>query len=256
MRESGNTRVRIGNVWIDALTLPGAIATISDLVEHGRGGTIFTPNVDHVVKAEKDAAFRAAYDAASLSLADGQPLVWASRLLGTPLPERVAGSDVIEPLLGIAGRRKWSVFFLGGGAGVAEKAATRAWGQFGVDVAGTDAPWVSLGGIAEGEDAVLERIRSSGTRLLLVALGAPKQELWIHRCAARLRPAVAIGVGAALDFVAGAVPRAPRWMSRGGGGCLYRPAPEPRRLARRYLVDDLLIVPVFARTMLQSREQR
>jgi N-acetylglucosaminyldiphosphoundecaprenol N-acetyl-beta-D-mannosaminyltransferase len=227
---------------------------IERLVQAGAGGSIFTPNVDHVVQAETNAAFREAYTAASLCLADGQPLVWMSRLLGAPIPERIAGSDLVIPLMDRAARNGWAIYLLGGGPGVAEAAALELKNRYGAQIAGVDCPTVSLGPSSD-EDSVIERVRAAHPDIVLVALGAPKQELWIHRASKRIRPAVAIGVGAALDFIVGRVPRAPRWMSAAGLEWLYRLMREPR-LAHRYLVRDPKIVPILLRTLRLPREQR
>src|SRR5262245_6036740 len=114
-------RFRVGSISVDCLDFARALDAIEGLI--GRGGAVFTPNVDHVVRAESDPRLRAAYAAADLALADGMPLVWASRLIGPRLPARVAGSDLVLPLLERAGRSGWRVFLLGGEPGVADRAA-------------------------------------------------------------------------------------------------------------------------------------
>ena len=245
-------RLAIGHVPVDVVTLDGALDAIARLVEARRGGAVFTPNVDHVVKAERDAELRAAYARADLSLADGMPLVWASRLLGRPLPERVAGADLVLPLAARAAERGWSIYLLGGAPGDAERAAAELVRRSGVRIAGVDAARIELGddGAAERR-AVLDRIRAAAPDLVYVALGAPKQELWIHRHRTELGPAVLLGVGASLAFIAGTVPRAPRWMARAGLEWLHRLGHEPRRLWRRYLVDDVAFVPILARAVLR-----
>jgi len=247
--------VRVGRVWIDALDLGAALDEIVALVRAGRGGAVFTPNVDHVVTAETSAHFSAAYDAASLSLVDGTPVLWAARLLGTPLPEKVSGSDLVVPLARVAAAHGWRVYLLGAGPGVAAAAAERLRALCGTNVVGWDDAIISADGGA-GEGAVLERIRQARPHLIFVALGSPKQELWIHRVRGEIRPAVAVGVGASLDFVAGHVRRAPPWMSRAGVEWLYRLAQEPRRLWRRYLVQDPAFVGIVLRAMLVARRER
>jgi N-acetylglucosaminyldiphosphoundecaprenol N-acetyl-beta-D-mannosaminyltransferase len=237
------TRIRLGNLWVDALTFAGALDAIERLIDAGAGGMVFTPNVDHVVQAETNPAFRRAYALADLSLADGQPIVWASRLLGAALPEKVSGADLVEPLLERAGRRGWRVFLLGGMPGSARAVAERSAARYGVRIAGVEDGRVGL-----ADEALVARIAQARPHLLLVALGAPKQELWISAHRARLAPAVSLGVGAALDFLAGAVPRAPRWMQRAGLEWLYRLAHDPRRLAGRYLRDDPRFLAVLLRT--------
>jgi N-acetylglucosaminyldiphosphoundecaprenol N-acetyl-beta-D-mannosaminyltransferase len=178
---------------------------------------------------------------------DGQPLVWASRILGSPLPEKISGADLVDPLLARAGRRGWRVFLVGGAPGSARTAAQRFAAAYGVQIAGVEDGRIDL---AEGpaDDALVERIRQARPHLVLVALGAPKQEIWIAARRARLAPAVSLGVGAALDFAAGAVRRAPRWMQPAGLELRYRLVQEPRRLARRYLWNDPRFLAVLVRT--------
>jgi N-acetylglucosaminyldiphosphoundecaprenol N-acetyl-beta-D-mannosaminyltransferase len=241
-------RLRVGSVWIDRLTFVQALDAIEALVDAERGGRVFTPNIDHVVLAEENDRFREAYAAAELSLVDGKPLLWASHLLGLPLPEKISGSDLVEPLLERAGKKGWRVYLFGGGDGVAQAAAEVMRQRHGVNVVGMDAPRVDReGGVADS--SAIERIQSARPHLVLVALGAPKQELFIHRVAEKIRPAVALGIGASLDFVAGRVKRAPRWMSNAGLEWLYRLSREPRRLWRRYLVNDPKFLSILARSM-------
>ena len=249
-------RVRIGQIWIDALTFDQAVDAIDGLVAAGDGGTIFTPNIDHVVQVEHNAVFRAAYDDVSLSVVDGQLLVWASHVLGTPLPEKISGSDLMVPLARRAATRQWRVYLLGGGPGVAELAAKELQKQFDIDIVGTDAPFVKPDGHPVEGPAVIERIAKARPHLLFAAFGAPKQELFLHRAASTIRPAVGIGVGAGFDFVAGRVKRAPGWISKSGLEWLYRLAQEPRRLAKRYLVDDPEFLAVLARTLREPKSAR
>src|SRR5262245_45335736 len=112
-------RLRLGHVPVDAVTFDGALHAIAQLVERRQGGYVLTPNVDHVVRADFDPALRDAYHHANLSLADGMPILWASQLLGQPLPAKVSGSDLIDPLMALAAKRNWRVYMLGGAPGVA-----------------------------------------------------------------------------------------------------------------------------------------
>ena len=248
--------MRIGRIWVDAVTFEEALEAIVDLVRRGQGGSVFTPNVDHVVTAEDDADFRDAYDAVGLSLADGKPILWAASLLGTPVPEKVSGSDLIEPLLRLAGRSGWRVFLLGGAPGVADAAAERARRDFRVQVVGTAAPFIRLDGTARDIEQGIEEVVAARPDLVLVAMGAPKQERWIHHNRERLGAAVGVGVGASLDFVIGRIPRAPQWISNAGLEWFYRLVREPRRLAHRYLVKDPRFLAILARTARLPREQR
>ena len=241
----GSGRVRLGQLEVDRLTFGQALDAIDDLVKDGRGGTVFTPNVDHVVLAEHDHAFRACYRKATLRLADGMPLVWASRLYGDRVPEKVSGSDLILPLMRRAAERGWRVFLLGAGPGVGEKAALILRTQLGVNVAGVAAPMLTGAGTAAQRAEIVAQVRATAPDLVVVGFGAPKQELFIDAVRADLPAAVLLGLGACIDFIAGNVPRAPPWMSRNGLEWLYRLCREPRRLWRRYLLRD----PQFARIL-------
>ena len=249
------TRVRIGELAIDAVTFSQALDEIAALVGRRNGGAVFTPNVDHVVKAERYDAFRKAYSHADLCLADGMPLLWASRLLGSPLPEKVSGSDLVLPLRRGAAERAWRLYLLGGGRGVAVEAAEKLTDELGVNIVGTDSPAVDLDGRADRSDDTVEKLVVTRPDLVLVALGAPKQELWIDRFGDRIKPAVAMGVGGSLDFVVGRTTRAPAWISRVGLEWLFRLGQEPRRLSRRYLIEDPRFVFIVARSRRSRRRK-
>lgn len=247
----GTSRIRIGRIWIDAVTFEEALNAIEALA--GRGGAVFTPNVDHVVTAERNEEFAAAYDAAEVSVADGQWVVWAARALGTPLPEKISGSDLTLPLAKRLGARGRSIYFVGGAKGAARKAAQRLTAECGVRTAGIEDGRIDL---AAPDAALLGRIQAARPDVVLVALGSPKQELWIHRNVAALRPAVLLGVGATLDFLAGHVRRAPPWISKSGLEWAFRLALEPRRLARRYLLDDPRFAAIVLRTLRERHYRR
>jgi N-acetylglucosaminyldiphosphoundecaprenol N-acetyl-beta-D-mannosaminyltransferase len=243
-------RVRIGGVPIDRLTMDQAVDAIEELVLAGRGGSVFTPNVDHIVQCQSNPPLRRAYEAASLSLADGAPVVWASALLRQAVPEKVSGSDLVRPLARRAAMRRWRVLLLGGGDGIARRAAARMSADApGLDVVGVLSPRVDLREPVERRRWIVEEVRRAAPHLVLVALGAPKQEIWIHESRDPLAPTVLLGIGATLDFLAGAVPRAPAWMSRHGLEWLYRLAREPRRLWRRYLIQDPRFLGVLVRDL-------
>ena len=240
-------------VFVDSVSFDEALDRIIALVERGTGGAIFTPNVDHVVKAETHPAFRGAYERADLCLADGTWIVWASRLLGSPLPAKISGSDLVVPLAECAARHRWRLYILGGEPGVAELAGARMSNEFDVAFVGCDAPSVDMDGAMSAPEEALKRLRAARPDIVLVALGAPKQELWIDRYAEHLSPAVAVGIGGSIDFFVGRVRRAPPWVSRAGLEWLYRLAREPRRMWRRYLVEDPRFVSIVARDLRASR---
>jgi N-acetylglucosaminyldiphosphoundecaprenol N-acetyl-beta-D-mannosaminyltransferase len=248
-------RLRLGELEIDSLTFEQALDRIEHLVDSGNGGSVYTPNIDHVVNVDANAAFREAYQTVDLSLVDGKPLLWASKLLGAPLPEKISGADIILPLMKRAGEKKWRVYLLGAGPGVAPKAADILRAEYGVNVVGTDAPMVKADGTEPTGEAV-KKIRDAQPQILLVAFGSPKQELFIHRVREEIKPAVALAIGAGLDFIAGAVKRSPRWMSDNGLEWLYRLSQEPRRLWRRYLVNDPKFALILYRTWRQAKAPR
>ena len=245
-------RITVGKLPLDVVDFEGALDAIDRLIRSKSGGTVFTPNVDHVVMAEHDERFRTAYAAAALSLVDGTPVLWASRLLRTPLPAKISGSDLVMPLLRRASERGYRVFFLGGAPGVADLAKSKLEAALpGIQIVGTDASRIDVNQPADA-DEVTERIRRTEPDIVLVALGAPKQEIWSFTRTERLKPAVLIGVGASLDFVAGIQKRAPSWMSTAGLEWLYRLAQEPRRLAARYLLRDPEFCLILLRQLMQG----
>lgn len=252
--EPAAKRLRIGAVPIDVVTFQQALDAIERLVARGEGGAVFTPNTDHVVNAEDQAAFKQAYAEVDLSLVDGKPLLWAARLLGEPLPAKISGSDLVGPLMALAAARRWRVYLLGAGPGVAEKAA-EVLRERGVDIVGTASPFVSKEGVPDSPE-VLAHVRAARPDLLLVAFGSPKQELFIHRSRAELGSAVALGIGASLDFIAGTLKRAPQWMSDAGLEWLYRLSQEPKRLWRRYLVNDPKLALILARQLREAQKTR
>jgi len=242
--------VRIGTLPVHPLTFNAAIDQIVRLAESGRGGTVYTPNVDHVVRAERDDAFRAAYQHASLSIPDGMPVVWASHALGTPLPARVSGSEWLEPLLAKCARRHLGVYLLGGRMGAASAARTLLQERYpGLRIVGVGPRTRDIEADRRLLDAACADIRALRPHIVVVALGSPLQELWSQQVRQQVGPAVLMGLGSALDLLAGLVSRPPRWMSHAGLEWAYRLVLEPRRLWRRYLLGG----PAFARVIARQR---
>ena len=248
-------QVCYGEIWVDAITRAQAFDILRHLVSHG-GGAVYTPNVDHVVLAERNAGLRSAYARASLCLADGAPIVWTAPLLGCTIPEKLSGSDLAIPLARLASEMGWRVYLLGGAPGVAAAAAKRFREECGTLIVGVDDAIVRLDADPAAGRAIVDRITAARPHLVFVALGAPKQELWIDRHLDEIRPAVAIGVGASLDFVAGYVRRAPTWVSRIGAEWVFRLVQEPRRLWRRYLIQDPQFIVILLRSMRRPRQAR
>lgn len=250
-------RVRFGRIHADHVTFDEAVNRVEQMVRAGRGGYILTPNVDHVVLAETDDALCRAYAEADLALVDGMPLLWLSRSLGHPLPEKISGSDLMLPLLRRAALRSWRIYLLGGEPGVGELAASRLVREIpGLQIVGVDAPPYGFDGDRDLEQRVLNTVVAARPDLVFLALGCPKQELCAHRWRSVVAPAVLLGIGAGLDFLAGKVRRAPAWMSQAGLEWAYRLRQEPLRLAKRYLWRDLRIVPIVWRMLRGPADRR
>jgi N-acetylglucosaminyldiphosphoundecaprenol N-acetyl-beta-D-mannosaminyltransferase len=209
-------------------------------IERGEGGWIVTPNLDYARRYVADPAMRRLFAGASLIVADGVPLLWAARLQGTPLPDRVAGSDLVWLLAERAAREGRSLYLLGGNPGVGEQARQRLIDRSPtLRVVGVSSPRVSAQPSESEIASIRAEIERSRPDIVYVGLGAPKEE----RLIAALRPTFPgswwIGVGVSLSFIAGDVVRAPRWVQRMGLEWLHRLVQEPGRLGRRYLVDGL-----------------
>jgi len=242
-------RVRVGEMLFSRLTEAQAVETVRRSLERGEGGRIFTPNLD-ILRQARLARPYLAY--ASLVVADGTPVVWASRLAGTPLPARVAGADLVWSLARMAARDDYSLFVLGGEPHPERGGARRA-----ADVLRGHCPELRVAGAlspAYGFDqdprqfhAVREELADAKPDLVYVGLGFPRQEQVISALRPELPGAWFLGCGGAVNFVAGDQPRAPRWMRRSGLEWLHRLGSEPRRLGRRYLRDCL---PFAARLLL------
>ncbi|MGI5286817.1 WecB/TagA/CpsF family glycosyltransferase [Nonomuraea polychroma] len=226
---------------MDAVTEEQVVQWVAAALEAGRGGRIVTPNIDICRIAAADPALKDLVSSADLVVADGMPLVWAARLLGTPLPGRVTGADLLWALSRLAARRGWPVYVLGGGPeDVAQRAVGALTSRFPrLRVCGAYAPPFGFDASPEGRELVRRRVVAARPKLVFVGLGFPRQDRLIADLRKELPGTWFLGCGAAIAFAAGTVPRAPEWMRRAGLEWAFRLATEPGRLARRYLVDDL-----------------
>jgi len=243
---AGPLPVAVLGVPFDSLTIPEAIRRIDAMIASQRTHYVVTANVDFLVQAHRDVELRRILLDADLVLCDGTPLVWASRWLGNPLPERVAGSDLAPALLQSAAEKGHRVFLLGAADGFAAAATERLQQQDPLlQVVGHYAPPFSAL-LEMNHDEILRRVQAARPDILLVSFGCPKQEKWIAMHHRALGVPVTIGVGATLDFLAGRKKRAPRWMRRTGTEWFYRLAQEPRRLYKRYAWDVVYFAPLLA----------
>jgi N-acetylglucosaminyldiphosphoundecaprenol N-acetyl-beta-D-mannosaminyltransferase len=230
--------------------MPEAVEAVLCASETEVPALVVTPNVDHVVRLERDPEFAAAYAVATLRFADGSPIVLLSKLLGTPLPERVTGVDLTEHLIAECARTDRSVFFFGGAPEALERAvAIIAERHPDLRIDGAWAPKVDLDAPTDDERRALEAMRTGDPAVVFVFLGAPKQEKWFLRRRQELPNAVFLGVGGTVDLVGGAVRRAPQWVQRIGFEWLWRLGMEPRRLFRRYVVEDSRFALIAARLL-------
>lgn len=246
-------RVELLGVRLDALDLDAAVDRVAALVTEDRLVHVVTANVDFVAQARRDGDLRDAIAAADLVLADGVPLLWMARAQRTPLPGRVNGTDLVERLVETAARAGWRVCLVGGERGVAERAASAVAARHGLDVVAAWGPSSAEMDDPERAGEVAARIAALRCDLVLLAIGGGRQERWVRAHRDRLGTGVVIGVGSALDFLAGSRRRAPRWAQRRGLEWLFRLVQEPRRLARRYLVDDTAVLARFAVQQLSRR---
>jgi len=226
--------VWVWGVPLAPLTMTEAIAAIGERMANGPPGYVITANLNYAMLTENNPRLSTINAQAALILADGMPLVWASRLQRRRLPERVTGVDMLFRLCEHAAQSGFRLYLLGGEAGIVERAAANLIERYpSLQIVGMESPpfreWT-----ADEREAILGRIRTARPHLLLVAFGQPKGEYWIADHWHDLQVPVAIQIGAALDFAAGKVRRAPKWIQRCGLEWGYRLAQEPRRLIGRY----------------------
>ena len=229
--------VAVLGVPFDNVTMREAMELIEEKIDEQGFHQVATANVDFVVHAMDDQVLQEVLCSCDLIVPDGMPIVWASRLMGCKLKERVSGIDMVPLLAELAARRGWGMFLLGASEASSHAAAEALTNRFPkLRIVGRYCPRVSDLADMDHEE-ILSRIEMAQPHILLVAMGHPKQERWLAMHRDRLRVPLCMGVGASLDFLAGAVVRAPIWMQRTGLEWLYRAAQEPRRLAGRYIAD-------------------
>jgi len=229
-------QARVLGVRVDCLDMRAALERVEQLVDAGGHHLIATVNPEFIMRAHREREFARVLESADLCLADGSGVVWAARRQGCVMRGPVPGVDMIPPLAAMCARRGFRLFLLGAAAGVAAELASRL---------RTEHPRLEVAAHPgspdpSSDDETSRLIRAHQTQVLLVAFGAPKQELWIDRMEDRVGVAVAIGVGGAYDYLTGRVPRAPLWMRRAGLEWLHRLIHQPWRIRR------MAVLPVYA----------
>jgi len=237
-------KVNLCGVDIHCCTLEQATEFVINYAKNrGTPASVVTPNAHHLVILQKDEAFRDIYRESVLVVADGVPLVWASRFLGQPLPERVNGTDLFEKTCAVAAKEGLKVFFLGGRPGAADAAAHILRNRYPIlQICGTYCPPFGF----EKDQKQLEKLNRAildcDPDILYVGLGAPKQEKWIHAHSRALGVPISLGIGVSFELISGMVKRAPIWMQKFSLEWFFRLIMEPRRLWRRYLVTNTIFL--------------
>ncbi|NES94877.1 MAG: WecB/TagA/CpsF family glycosyltransferase [Desertifilum sp. SIO1I2] len=226
--------VRILNVSINNLSTKELLAQL-------KTGVVFTPNVDHLVKLQKDSEFVKVYQTADYRVCDSKILYYVSRFLGCPVKEKISGSDLFPAFYEYhRDNEEMKIFLLGGKEGVAKRAQANINAKIGREmVIGAHSPSFGFEKNEAECDEIIDIINRSGATVLGVGVGAPKQEKWIAKYKHRMpNVKIFLAIGATIDFEAGNIKRAPKWMSEVGMEWLYRLVSEPARLWKRYLVED------------------
>jgi N-acetylglucosaminyldiphosphoundecaprenol N-acetyl-beta-D-mannosaminyltransferase len=232
--------IKLMGVTLHAITQKQCVDYILDQSESGQGGWVITPNLDHLRRLVRDEITRQLYSGADLMVADGMPLIWASRLQGTPLPERVAGSDLTNTLPAEAARRGRSIYLLGGADDAAKKASDVLLKRHpNLNIAGIHVPAYGFEKDPSQMAALENALLDAKPHIVLVALGSPKQEVLIKQLREKLPGTWWLGIGISFSFVCGDVQRAPRWVQKLGLEWVHRLMQEPRRLFRRYVIDGI-----------------
>ena len=236
-------RMRFMNTYVDNVTEEEAIRHIEECIKDRKIGFVVTPNVDQIVMMEKNLYFREICDNAELSVVDGHPLLWIAKWYKRPIKEKICGSDLMPHLCRIAAEKGYKIFLLGAAEGIAAKAADILKEQNpGLIIAGTYSPPFGF----EKDQAELDKInrilKESEADMLFVGMGAPKQSVFIYENMDKYQIPMSFCVGATIDFIAGEQTRAPRWMTDHGLEWLYRLFKEPKRMFKRYIINDTKII--------------
>jgi N-acetylglucosaminyldiphosphoundecaprenol N-acetyl-beta-D-mannosaminyltransferase len=248
--------ISIGTLLGHPVTMNQAVNIVVDRAERGIGGYVVTPNVDYLCMAERDPVFRDACNAAMLSLVDGVPVRWLTSMKGTPVPERVAGSDLLIPLLQRAAERGLRVALVGGedhtqrGARKVIEASCP-----GINIVHASTPWFDPKNPSREFLDDVDRLAASRPQIVIVAFAAAKQVAFMRDYLGHYSPGIALALGGTFRFLAGERRRAPKWMQKIGMEWVHRLASDPKYLARRYLVEDLPFAKIVTKDVLASRRQ-
>lgn len=234
------------NTFVNNLDMEETIQTIDSFIQQKKKSYIVAINVDVVIKIEQDAYLKRITDLADMVLVDGKPLIWISKLHKRPVKAKISGSDLVPKLCEKAAEKGYTIFIIGGKDGIAEQAKRKLEKQLlGIKIVGTYAPPYGFEKDRKELDKINQMISDVHPDLLIGCFGCPKQEKWIYENYKKYDATVSVCAGATVDFLAGNVKRAPRWMSDHGLEWFYRFTQEPKRMFKRYFVDDIKIVSLM-----------
>lgn len=240
------SRIKFMNIEVDNLTMNETIEKIDKLILENKNAYVVTPNVDHIIKLEKDIELKKVYENANLILTDGKPLIWISKLYKTPIKEKVSGSDMFPLVCKLASEKDYKIYFLGAAEGIAAKAAENLKKKFpNLNVVDTYSPPFGFENDKTELKKIISQIVEVQPHILIVGLGTPKQEKFIYNFKKELNVPITFGLGASFDFESGNIKRAPKWMSNHGFEWLFRIVQDPKRLIKRYWNNAVKIMPII-----------
>lgn len=247
-------KVMLFGIEIDNCSMQEAIHRIEEAIQQKKTSLVVTPNAQHINIVQQDNEFKKIYNEASLVLPDSVPLIWASKILGQPLKERVAGADILPTFCKIAVRKKYKIFLLGAGPGVAKKAAKILENKNpGLVISDTYSPPFGFEQDERENFKIIKMIKTCKPDVLFVGLGTPKQEKWSWNHKEKMSVPVIICVGASFDFIAQKSIRAPLWMQKSGLEWFHRLCQEPRRLWKRYLVGNIIFILLVMKEFIKRK---
>lgn len=234
------------NTFVNNMDMEETIQTIDSFIQQKKRSYIVAINVDVVIKIEQDAYLKRITDQADMVLVDGKPLIWISKLHKRPVKAKISGSDLVPKLCEKAAEKGYTIFIIGGKDGIAEQAKRKLEKQLsGIKIVGTYAPPYGFEKDKNELDKINQMISDVHPDLLIGCFGCPKQEKWIYENYKKYDATVSVCAGATVDFLAGNIRRAPGWMSDHGLEWFYRFTQEPKRMFKRYFVDDKKIVSLM-----------
>lgn len=237
---------RFLNTYVSNITMNEALDNIEKMIKSKKKSYVVAVNVDVIMKIEQDEELKKITDEADMVLTDGKPLIWISKLKKTPIKEKISGSDLVPKLCELSDRKGYTIFILGGKDGIAKQAKEKLESQYkNIKIVGVYSPKFGFEKDKKELTKINSMINKKKPDLLFVCLGCPKQEKWIYNHISEYDAKVSICAGATVDFLAGNMKRAPKWMSNCGLEWFYRFLQEPKRLFKRYFIDDIKILKLL-----------